>query len=139
MDRFSAWGPHYEAATNVGAAACHCFYGEATGPSFDEGIGSRYDEISGSDRAVPNWNVMVKCPFFLLLRSEILEEKFLVTDEVIRCSIVWFSAHSYASAECAGKSAPAGRQEHLASLCHAGRFRRRHVAPDKFFQRRGSA
>jgi hypothetical protein len=41
---------------DIGATACHWFYGEVTRRSFDERIGSRYDEISGLDRPVPNWN-----------------------------------------------------------------------------------
>ena len=45
-----------------------CVYGAAIGRSFDEGIGSRYDEISGLDWVVPNWNVRTWAVFFLLRR-----------------------------------------------------------------------
>ena len=41
-----------------------CFYGEAIRRSFHEGIGSRYDEISGLDRAVPKRDVRTRsAPF----------------------------------------------------------------------------
>ena len=53
----------------VRSAGCLC-YGAAIRRSFHEGIGSRYDEISGLDRAVPNWNVRAWGCIFPLRRSE---------------------------------------------------------------------
>jgi hypothetical protein len=41
-------------------------YGGAMGRSFHEGIGSRYDEISGLDRAVPKRNARANAAFFLI-------------------------------------------------------------------------
>ncbi len=54
-----------------------CFYGEAIRRSFHEGIGSRYDEISGLDRAVPNWDLRAGAVIFPCGDLENLEEKSL--------------------------------------------------------------
>lgn len=115
-----------------------CLYGEAIRRSFHEGIGSRYDEISGLDWAVPNWNARASATvfYFVVAIRRIRRRNFFVTHEVVHCSIVGLDAYRYAGQECAGKSASSGGQEHLASLCHVGGLRGRHIAPDEFFQRR---
>ncbi|MHB1840037.1 MAG: hypothetical protein ACYCPD_09775 [Acidobacteriaceae bacterium] len=43
-----------------------CVYGAAMGRSFNEGIGSGYDEISGLDRAVPKWNAGESAAIFFV-------------------------------------------------------------------------
>jgi hypothetical protein len=41
---------------DVAVPPARCLHSEPVRRSFDEGISSRYDEISGLDRAVPDWN-----------------------------------------------------------------------------------